>query len=372
MDFYLRCNSLKCRSQLKKEAVVTTCSHIFCLQCAGNLGLSRPISNERRCPACQASLLNPADAISTILNPPEDYKTSVLSGLDPNTIIECASRALLFWSYQTTQEICYQEFLGKTLTEKYANLNQNMDKAVHDSSSEIASLNDKISELQEAQGHLQKKNEELEDLYRHKSRKLTQVTNLYNILKTRTMRTDIQTAASDSVAQTLRSLATHTEQSTHRTPVQNMAVLQPPSRPVSHQLKPYYIDKEGVDRVHRYQRCTTSSSRGTKRKTDAHAMPPPNQPARSIKNTMFTNATPRHQIRLPEIQTSTSTSDSMLSENAIYQQRFGGPHNYQGYQASLRGPAASTNDRYAFMRDLRKAPQTTNLEGFGSKSCYFP
>ena len=26
MDFYLRCNSLKCRAQLKEQAVVTTCS----------------------------------------------------------------------------------------------------------------------------------------------------------------------------------------------------------------------------------------------------------------------------------------------------------------------------------------------------------
>jgi E3 ubiquitin-protein ligase CCNP1IP1 len=41
----------------------------------------------------------------TILNPTEDYKTSVLSGLDPNTIMECAGRALLFWSYQTNQEM---------------------------------------------------------------------------------------------------------------------------------------------------------------------------------------------------------------------------------------------------------------------------
>lgn len=60
---------------------------------------------ERRCPACQAVLHNPDDAVSTILNPTEDYKTSVLSGLDPNTIVECAGRALMFWTYQTTQEM---------------------------------------------------------------------------------------------------------------------------------------------------------------------------------------------------------------------------------------------------------------------------
>ncbi|QMW29046.1 hypothetical protein G4B84_004381 [Aspergillus flavus NRRL3357] len=28
MDFYLRCNALKCRCQLKEQAVVTTCSYV--------------------------------------------------------------------------------------------------------------------------------------------------------------------------------------------------------------------------------------------------------------------------------------------------------------------------------------------------------
>lgn len=50
-------------------------------------------------------LPNPDDVVVTNLNPTEDYKTSVLSGLSPNTIIECAGRALGFWAYQTTQEM---------------------------------------------------------------------------------------------------------------------------------------------------------------------------------------------------------------------------------------------------------------------------
>lgn len=41
----------------------------------------------------------------TELNPKEDYKTSVLSGLSPETIMECAGRALSFWSYQVTQDL---------------------------------------------------------------------------------------------------------------------------------------------------------------------------------------------------------------------------------------------------------------------------
>jgi hypothetical protein len=53
------------------------------------------------------------------LNPSEDYKTSVLSGLCPAMIMECASRGLGFHSYQTSQEIIYQDHPAKGLTEKY-------------------------------------------------------------------------------------------------------------------------------------------------------------------------------------------------------------------------------------------------------------
>jgi E3 ubiquitin-protein ligase CCNP1IP1 len=50
-------------------------------------------------------LTNPDDVVVTNLNPTEDYKTSVLSGLNPHTIMECAGRALSFWAYQTAQEM---------------------------------------------------------------------------------------------------------------------------------------------------------------------------------------------------------------------------------------------------------------------------
>lgn len=142
--------------------------HIFCHGCAESLELSRPTTSNRLCPACQTVLLNPDDAVSTILNPTEDYKTSVLSGLDPNTIMECAGRALAFWAYQSTQEMsaspprhkndtmrlpktdlsrCYQEYRAKTLTEKYASLNTQMDKVIHNANTEILSLQNKLSGL---------------------------------------------------------------------------------------------------------------------------------------------------------------------------------------------------------------------------------
>lgn len=105
MDFALRCNSLECRTHLKEDAVVTTCSHIFCVPCSQSLGLSSPQGHTRTCPACQTQLSNPDDAVLTQLDPSEDYKTSVLSGLSPSIIMECAGRGLAFYSYQATQEM---------------------------------------------------------------------------------------------------------------------------------------------------------------------------------------------------------------------------------------------------------------------------
>lgn len=106
MDFTLRCNSLKCRSQLSDRAVVTTCCHIFCVPCSQSLkSLANTEASERVCPACGTRLSNPDDAVVTQLQPTEDYKTSVLSGLSPSIIMECAGRGLSFYSYQVAQEM---------------------------------------------------------------------------------------------------------------------------------------------------------------------------------------------------------------------------------------------------------------------------
>lgn len=286
--------------------------HIFCPTCAGTLGLSSSTAGERHCPACQTTLVNPDDVVITVLNPTEDYKTSVLSGLDPNTIMECAGRALLFWTYQTTQEMCvflsaarsccvltdnsyYQEFLAKTLTEKYTGLNTQMDKVVHNANTEISTLQARLSgsyrptllpelsseeekDMQATHEQLQKKNQELVDLYREKCKKLSQITNLYNLLKSRAMRSHMQTAASDSVSQALNSLgASRNEPPASASNGQSGPLI--PLQAQSHRQQNIFpVDQEGVEQLHRYQRSGTGSSKGARKRTDASAMPPPSLP----------------------------------------------------------------------------------------------
>ncbi|KAJ5894793.1 Zinc finger RING-type [Penicillium taxi] len=211
-----------------------------------SLCLSHPTAHNRRCPACQTVLSNPDDAVSTILSPTEDYKTSVLSGLDPNTVMECAGRALGFWAYQSTQEM----YLHPLYTKVQAN-----------------------DDLQATQEQLQKKNQELIDLYRQKSKKLSQVTNLYNLLKARAMRSQMQTTASNTALETLQGISSRDGTATliaSANPSQMPALMKPrtpraPSFPIS---------PEGIERLHRHQRSGTGSSRGLKT-SDAITMPPP-------------------------------------------------------------------------------------------------
>ncbi|PQE16303.1 e3 ubiquitin- ligase ccnb1ip1 protein [Rutstroemia sp. NJR-2017a WRK4] len=149
-------------------------------------------------------LPNPDDVVITNLNPSEDYKTSVLSGLSPNVVIECAGRALSFWAYQTTQEIVYQEYLAKSLTDKYATLNTQMDKIIHDANSEISNLRNKMIAMSADQDALRRKNEELGQSLRDKNRKLLQTQELYDKMKRRGMLDQVQNAASNAVDDTIQ------------------------------------------------------------------------------------------------------------------------------------------------------------------------
>ncbi|KAI1205886.1 uncharacterized protein F4807DRAFT_464348 [Annulohypoxylon truncatum] len=204
MEHVLRCNALKCRKELGDRALVTTCSHIFCLDCAARLGLtSQGHEPHNSCPACGSRLTSPDDAVISNLNPSEDYKTSVLSGLSPNIIIECASRALSFWAYQATQEVVYQEHLSKALTEKYSNLSVHLDKVINEANLEITSLQNKLTGMRMEQDSLRRKNEELTQAYKEKSRKLLQIQELYDKLKRKAMLGQIQDAAEDAIDSTL-------------------------------------------------------------------------------------------------------------------------------------------------------------------------
>lgn len=222
MEFILRCNELKCRTQLHEQAVVTTCSHVFCPRCAEGSGLSSAPNANRQCPACGTALLNPDDVVVAVLNPAEDYKTSVLSGLSPTIIMECASRGLAFYSYQASQEIIYQEHLAKNLTEKYATLSQQMDQLIQDANAQIRTLQEKVHseygprsrhsdlmtsvDMQADQAALEQKNHELATAFRAKANAQSQLQKLYQSLKAQVMASHVANAAGDEAEHALHTV----------------------------------------------------------------------------------------------------------------------------------------------------------------------
>ncbi|OHW92795.1 E3 ubiquitin-protein ligase CCNB1IP1 [Colletotrichum incanum] len=205
MEHTLKCNVLKCRKELGDQALVTTCSHIFCAECSNRHGLTGPVQQRRNaCPACSSRLTKPGDAVVANLNLTEDYKTSVLSGLSPNVIMECAGRALSFWAYQTTQEIVYQQYLEKTLTAKLKSLDMKFQKTVDDANAEIASLQEKVQALSDDCDGVRRKHEELAYAYQDKCRILTQVQGLYDRVKRKAELEQMAAAALDAVDSSLQ------------------------------------------------------------------------------------------------------------------------------------------------------------------------
>ncbi|KAL1960409.1 hypothetical protein VTO42DRAFT_7708 [Malbranchea cinnamomea] len=205
----------------------------------------------------------------------------------------------------------YQEYLGKSLTEKYAELNEHVDKIVHDANSEISALREKIADLQLNQEQLQKKNQELAEIYREKSKKHAQITNLYNLLKSRAMRSTIQTAASESVAQTLQSLGA----TGHNNGAEE---LDPPLTGLGTASRAgrcdQYARRNDVEQLHRHQR--SGSGQSGQKCQNTLAMLPPSAIPLSFRNNILA-ATHQHRTRLPQ------PSNRSVIREPEYRQQFG-------------------------------------------------
>ncbi|KZL81128.1 e3 ubiquitin-protein ligase ccnb1ip1 [Colletotrichum incanum] len=202
MEHTLKCNVLKCRKELGDQALVTTCSHIFCAECSNRHGLTGPVQQRRNaCPACSSRLTKPGDAVVANLNLTEDYKTSVLSGLSPNVIMECAGRALSFWAYQTTQEIPWTTPTQRLRASKKKYKASLLARLPHPAWGILANIPEALSD--DCDG-VRRKHEELAYAYQDKCRILTQVQGLYDRVKRKAELEQMAAAALDAVDSSLQ------------------------------------------------------------------------------------------------------------------------------------------------------------------------
>lgn len=199
MDFQLRCNHLRCREKLRDKAIVTTCSHIFCLSCSDS-ALGSGDGAARTCPACGTTLDKPYDMTVAILQPTDDYKMSVLSGLGPTIIMECANSGMAFWAYQSSQEIYYQEHANKSLKQQLDVKNQELSGVKSSAREEIGKLEDLLQGASEQISRLTRSLAELEEGRKSLERDRNKYRSSYEKLKQKALVPDIETAAEENAA----------------------------------------------------------------------------------------------------------------------------------------------------------------------------
>lgn len=223
--------------------------------------------------------------------------------------MECAGRALAFWSYQSTQEmyVCnttfacaaltissvYQEYLAKTLTDKYSTLNVQMDKVINDANSELNILNQKLNsmcpetcrcpiidlqqDLQIDADRLKTENTSLVAAYREKARKHQQTQELYDRLKRKEMATAVQSAAFESVDEVLGITPSRPEYGSTLYPEQYSAQQR---KQTQRDMFPIHADHNGIEQVHSHQRSGSNNSQGS----GGLMPPPPIRPPAGVSN----------------------------------------------------------------------------------------
>lgn len=200
MDFQLRCNHLRCRERLKDKAVVTTCSHIFCLTCSDSSSLGSSETVARSCPACGTILDKPFDVTVAILRPTDDYKMSILSGLSPTIIMDCANSGMAFWAYQSSQEIYYQEHANKSLKQQLDVKNQELSGVKASAREEIGKLEDSLQDASDKISKLSRSLAELEEGRKSLERDRNKFRMSYEKLKQKALVPDIENAAEENAA----------------------------------------------------------------------------------------------------------------------------------------------------------------------------
>jgi E3 ubiquitin-protein ligase CCNP1IP1 len=200
--------------------------------------------------------------------------------------------------------------LCKNLTEKYGHINSQLDKVVNEANAQLQNLQNKIQGWDSQAVHglymiltfktgltidsrsLHEKNNELIEMYRDKSKKHAQTQHLYDTLKKRILMSQVETAASDNVAQTLKTMAGGARPGTFN----GIGFAQAGGLDVNavreRQSNTIPVNEHGIEQLHRHQR----QGSGSNTSGDMAAMPPPDHiPSRH----RVQSTTPLHRTQLP-------------------------------------------------------------------------
>ncbi|XP_047134440.1 E3 ubiquitin-protein ligase CCNB1IP1 isoform X1 [Hydra vulgaris] len=182
IDNDLVCNFKKCRKRLVNNAWVTSCSHTFCDEDG-----TREFSKALVCPACETNLSGKHDIVRHDLQPADQYKSMILAGLKPEIIMEIASRAIAFWTYQSHQEKLFHEYSSNKNKESRNKLEHYYEQLVNKLQAEIKSVKvDLTSKMKELSETKQRFNE-ISEQHQEKSRQHQKLQIMYDTLRRRSI-----------------------------------------------------------------------------------------------------------------------------------------------------------------------------------------
>src|SRR5271168_985086 len=206
---------------------------------------------------------------------------------------------------------------------------------------------------------LHQKNNELIDMYREKSKKHAQTQHLYDTLKKRILMSQVETAASDNVARTLKTIASGTRPGTFNGTGFTQATSLGTN--VGHERKSNNIpvNENGVEQLHRRQR----QGSGSQASGDVAAMPPPNHIPSRHRMQNITTATPIHRTQLPGARPAATRSQIPMSTSrptfpgeyrppgSALRQSHGSPHVNRNSLGGARGSGFTAGMKVGCARD---------------------
>ncbi|KAG0036779.1 cyclin B1 interacting protein 1, E3 ubiquitin protein ligase [Podila clonocystis] len=154
--------------------------YVFCVPCA-----NKSFEAALVCPACETSLTQPDDIGFVDLNPSQEYKSSILSGLRPEVIMEICTRGLSFWTYQTSQEARYQEMTQKNLEDKLSVVEKQHQWMTREMNAELTGFRDTVGTLQRDLEQEKRKAIELSEQVEEKTRQLSRLQTTFDRIKRR-------------------------------------------------------------------------------------------------------------------------------------------------------------------------------------------
>ncbi|KAI1001727.1 hypothetical protein K3495_g6474 [Podosphaera aphanis] len=242
----------------------------------------------------------------------------------------------------------YQEYCAKNLTNKYAALNTQMDKIIHDANAELLNMRNKLSSMQLEQDNLRRKNTELAQQLRDKTRKYHQTQELYDKMKRRSLLDHVQNAASDAVEQTIQdSVATNRYVDTTRT--ENPSMPPPPLFSDQNSSNSNGASYPGVNIGDGIDRTGTKPWAGYCRQVapqSNHIQTP------STHRTKFPPENFQPQIGLANLQEGITSNQFQMNSRGPLPNIGRNSHGFAGYGISsgIKTSAPSTGAPVAFMR----------------------